>query len=250
MNAALLGMNVLLFALWVWAMVDCARSLRNYWWLLVAVTAPAFLYAGALAYLANFKLLPALGRRPLDEEFAAKKRLAQLSAVAAERGLVADWLALAASHFEMGRWDECLRALRHALDREPDNLDAHLQAGTCLLRLGKTGPAVDHLDFVCTESPLFAKGDAATRLGEALAAQGDAAGAERWFRVVLERVPIAEPSVRLAELLLARGDAEGARVVLARASEAAAHWSPGEFRAQGHWPARLRQMARANGIGS
>lgn len=250
MNAALLSLNVLLFALWVWAMVDCARSLRNYWWLLVAVTAPVFLYAGALAYLANFKLLPALGKRPIDELVAARRRLARLSEVAAERGLTGDWLALAASHFEDGRWEDCLRALRPALDREPDNLDAHLRAGTCLLRMGKIAPAVDHLDYVCTESPLFAKGEAATRLGEALASQGDAQGAERWFRVVLERVPLAEPSVRLAELLLSRGDAEGARAVLARAIDAAAHWSPGEFRAQGPWPARLRQLARSQGIGS
>lgn len=250
MTAVLLLMNVVLFALWVWAVLDCARSMRSYWWLVAAVTAPVFLYAGALAYLANFKLLPALGKAPVDEAIAMRRRLRELSAQAGERGLVGDWLELASLHYGAGRWEECLRALRPALDREPDNLDAHLRAGTCLLRIGRVAPAVDHLDYVCTESPLFAKGDAATRLGEALAVQGDMAGAERWFRVVLERVPLAEPSVRLAELLFARGDGEAAREVLRRAHEASAHWSPGEFRAQGAWPAKLRAMARSRGIGA
>ncbi len=217
-----LAMNVALFGVWVYAVVDCAREQRNYVWLAIAAAAPLTFYASAFLYLANFKLLPAIGKRPIDDVIRAARKLREVSARVADRGLCADYLELSTILFEEQKWSECLAAVKHVLELEDDNIQAHYQAGVCLLRLSKPEQAAVHLSFVCDERADFADGEAAARLAETYFLLGHDKDAESALRAALKSHPMPEASVQLARILLARKDRDGAAQILRRFTDAPA----------------------------
>jgi len=246
----LLAMNVALFGVWVYAVVDCAREQRSYIWLAVAAFAPLTFYVPAFLYLANFKLLPAMGRRPIDDVIAAGRRLREVSARVADRGLCGDYLEISTILYDEKNWSECLAAVKRVLEMEDDNLHAHFLGGVSLLRLGKPEQAAVHLSFVCEERPDFADGEAPARLAEAYFLLGHEKDAESVLRRGLKSHPMPEASVQLAQILIARNDRGEAAQVLRRLIDAPAAQSEWFTRKHRLWLREARELLRAIGDGA
>lgn len=245
----LLAMNAALFAVWVYAVVDCAREQRSYIWLAAAAAAPLTFFATAFLYLANFKLLPALGKRPIDDVIRRARQLREVTERTMDRGLCADFLELSTILFEENKWSECLAAVKRVLEFEDDNQQAHYQAGVSLLRLGKPEQAAVHLSFVCEERPEFADGEAAARLAETYLLLGHDADAETILRAVLKKQPHPEASVQLARMLTARKDRDEAVQVLRRLAEHAAKNSEWYRRRYRRWLKEAKDALRDLGAG-
>ncbi|MDX2177790.1 MAG: CDC27 family protein [Candidatus Sumerlaeia bacterium] len=246
--AALLLLNALLIAAWIFAALDCARRQRSYAWLAATALAPLLLYLPALAYIANFVLLPLAGRRPVDDALAGAKRRGELAARAAERGLPADLEALAQHLADEQEWTAALEALKRLLDQDGENQKAHHLAALCLVRLGKPQAALPHLEYLVEENESFQGGSALVLLGEALGAAGHHARAEEPLRRAFERHRRVDAAVLLAELLVFQGREADARAVVEDLRERLAGSLIPVGGGEAPWVRRAEQLARKLGV--
>lgn len=98
----------------------------------------------------------------------------------------------------LGRFVESEQPLRRALKLRPGSTDARASLGATLFMLGRLKEAKDLLDSALRAAPRNLQ--AMQTMGQLLARQGDFAGAETWFRRVLEVDPKAPAWVGLAGL--------------------------------------------------
>ena len=102
----------------------------------------------------------------------------------------------------LGRVDEAVAQYRHALEQQPDLMEAHLNLGSALLYQHQPQQALVHLQRAAELAPEDA--EAQRELAVALQQTGDVEGAVTHFRRALELHPgYAEAALELGSLLLA-----------------------------------------------
>ena len=177
------------------------------------------------------------GAGDIEGAVAAFLRAAELDPAAADI-----WAELAALYARRNRADEAIEAGRAALDRDPDNEEAHRILGLVYsARAGTRGDAgqedvdraVDHLERA--RDPLTPDPGLYLSLGRLYVATGETAKAIDLLNELLE----AEPQFADAHVLLAQAyEAQGAWDEAAAAYERAVTWSPQRARYR-------RQLANA-----
>ncbi len=222
-------MNALIYLvgalLWLFCVIDTLRRQREYVWILLLLLAPPL---GIILYLLNFYAIEGAGWRRLDVMFHEWRRMRQLQRQLPVNNIFAHRVELAMIYISQGRFLDCLKVLKPAIDQDPEDLRSQFLAGKALVKLNRAPEATPHLEYVVQAEPFFDFGEALVLLGSAYEATGQPDQAVAMYEKLFQKFRYAEAVVRRALILEGRGDRETARrdlEQLLRESEAAPGFS-------------------------
>jgi hypothetical protein len=203
-----------LLAFQLWMLIDAIR--REEWmWVLFIFLFPFInaalyfflVYRGAPSATLGFELPGAHDRR----------RISELQAQIHHLDKAHHYSQLGDIYFQQGKLDKAEACYRAALERDAGDLDTRAHLGQCLLRKNQPQEARRLLEQVCAENPKHDYGHSLMAYAEALTALGEAEGAVRVWRQVLQNHSYARARVQLGELLAAQGQLDPARAELQEA---------------------------------
>lgn len=213
MTGAISILSLLGLVAWVFCIVDTLRRQREYFWILLLIFLPMLMVP---IYLVNFFLLDWAGWRRLDVVLRDRRRIGQLERELQTADIPGKHEELALLYLEQRRFEDCLRVLAPALERDPENLRGQFCAGVACLELGRAGEAAAHLHYIQEVEPYYRSGEALLRLAEALERLDRKPDAILILEKLLQRHSLAEGVVRYARLLAERGYRDVARSELER----------------------------------
>jgi hypothetical protein len=178
--------SLTLLSSWVWAICRVLRFEQDYLWLWLMILLPPI---GFPLYLINFFLLgdEKSGATAIKRNWKSNRRLRQLKESLAEASIPANWEELAGIYIGKENWEEALKALKHSLDADAENIKIQYMAAQCLIQLGKFEAALPHLEYIYDENPSALSWQPALELALTLGFLNQPQRAEKVFRHVLSR---------------------------------------------------------------
>jgi hypothetical protein len=213
MSGAVSIVSLLGLLAWIFCVVDTLRRQRAYFWILLLLFFPVLVVP---IYLVNFYLLDWAGWRRLDVVLRDRRRIGQLERELQAADIPGKREELALLYLDQRRFEDCLRVLAPALERDPENLRGQYCAGVAYLALGRDREAAAHLQYIQEVEPYYRSGEALLRLAEVLERLDRKPDAILTLEKLLQRYPVAEGVVRYARLLVERGYRDVARTELER----------------------------------
>jgi hypothetical protein len=232
---------VLQIALQLIAIVHCAKTGRDRFWIFIIII------AGLLGVIAYFLVAGMPDWREMKRSFkgpARRRRIAALRAIVLDNPSAGNFEELGMLHAEQKNWKEAREAFDRAIAARADWPDPFYWRGVSAFELGDYAAAIPDLQHVVNVDPKYDYSRAQCLLARSLAQTGRRDEAMAAFDRLVESSSASESQVAAAEFYAANGRAADARALVATVLARRATMPSYQRRRDRAWLSLARKLER------